>query len=144
MTYNLPANQCSLFAEKGYQVLSEGKMRVAISNLTRETRTIHTGQTVTRFRKETEDNEEVLVVNNLSFEEDTDCPMPYAHPAQDADRGLGTDEDSLGGTAELAETKRSCKPNCAEDACLRDSGLRSKRPSCSHPRKAAGSSERRD
>src|SRR5579871_1265447 len=98
MTYNLPANQCSLFAEKGYQVLSEGKTRVAISNLTCETRTIHTGQTVARFWKETEDNEEVLVVNNLSFKEDTDCPMPDAHPAQDADCGSGTDNVFLGGT----------------------------------------------
>ena len=103
--HNLPANQRGLFAEKGYQILGEGKTRIAISNLTREPRSIHTGQTVARFRKQFEDTEEVLVVNNLSLEEDLDCPMPDVDLPRDADRESDTDDVSLRGTAERSRLR---------------------------------------
>jgi transposase InsO family protein len=137
-THNLPANRRGLFAEKGYQILGEGKTRIAISNLTNETRTIHPGQTVARFQKETQDNEEVLVVNNLSLEEDLGCPLPDADLPRNVDRESGTDELSLEGTAESVVNKRSCTENRAEKARPRNPGLGRQRPSCEYPRKAAG------
>ena len=138
-THDLPANRRGLFAEKGYQTLGEGKTRIAISNLSRETRTIHAGQTVAKFQKETESDEEVLVVNNLSLEEDVSCPMPDVNPFRDVDQEGHTDQISRAGTAEQVVTKRSCLRNRADSARPRDPGVRRERPSCEDRREAAGS-----
>ena len=86
-----------------------------------------------------ESDEEVLVVNNLSLEEDVSCPMPDVNPFRDIDREGHTDQISRAGMAEQVVTKRSCLRNRADSARPRDPGVRRERPSCKDRREAASS-----
>lgn len=89
VSHDKVVKQKGIVAEKGYQIIKEGKTRVAISNLSKEEQILQIGQVVANFirEEETKEEDEVQVINNINFCEEEKEGFPAANTVNFWDAG---------------------------------------------------------
>ena len=130
VSHNKPVKQKGIVAEKGYQIIKEGKTRVAISNLSKEEQILQTGQIVANFVREEEIKEEneVQIINNINFWEEEKEKFPAANTVNfwDAKRSISVARDE--------------RDEQESHLCVRNVNFQAKleRPVYEHPKKMTG------